>query len=587
MGEGMSQPVGYDLQTAPVVKVNGSELSSKRIDQLTGVRVTRTFRLAARAVLRFEDWDYEIASSAIAKVGADVEISSKKTGILFQGQITGIELLADAAVPTLVLTADDPAHKLTQERRVRTFTEVSYSDVVKKMAMEVGLQAKVTATTERFEYLIQADTDYGFLCEMADRVGFDWWVEGKTLNFAPPKPDAAPAVSLTLGRDLGQFGVRATALHPQKASVTGWDPKAKKSIVGSANLPSGSLPDLVRPYLTQGSAKTASSVGSPVSTGEATELAKRETAGWVSSALTATGSTIGVTGELVPGSVVAIVDAGPVSGNYPVTEVEHSYSRNGFRTRFVAGERRPVGLVDRLGPDPRSSFRMSGLVVGVVTGVSNPKGSQAEVKVKFPGVDDTLESAWARLVTLGGGSKRGVLFVPEINDEVIVGFEAGDLRRPVVLGGLFNGKDASPTFKKQGSAVDTRAITSRLGHVVEFGDGNAPDDQYIGLSLAGGHHQVKLGKKELTATVPTGTPIKLSAGQTSITIGDDGSITLSGKKITLKADTDIELSGLNVTAKANVKFSAGGAMAEIKANGQAEVSASGPVMIKGAIVQVN
>lgn len=583
----MTAPSGYDLQTAPVVKVNGTELTTASSDQLVGVRVTRTFRLAARAVLRFEDWDYKLSAGAVAKVGADIQIESKKTGTIFQGEVTGIELQADQAMPTLVITADDAAHKLTQVRRVRTFTEVSYSDVVRKMATEIGLRAQVSATTERFKYLIQADTDYGFLCELADRVGFDWWVDDKTLHFAAPQSDAAPARTLTLGEDLTQFGVRASALHPKSASVTGWDPAAKQSVVGTANLEPGTVPELVLPYLTAGSAAATGGADSPVSSSEATELAKREVAGWTSSAITASGTTLGVAAELVPGCVVKIDDAGPVSGNYQVTEVEHSYSASGFRTRFVAGERRPAGLVDRLGPDRRSSFRAFGLVVGVVTGVGNPQGTPAEVKVKFPGIDDQLESAWARVVTLGGGKSRGILFMPEINDEVIVGFEAGDLRRPVVLGGLFNGKDTHPVYKKQGSAVDTRAITSRLGHVVEFGDGSAPADQYIGLSLAGGHHQVKLGKQELTATVPAGTPIKLTAGQTAITIGDDGSITLSGKKITLKADMDIELSGLNVTAKANAKFSASGAMTEMKANAQAEISASGPVMVKGATVMVN
>lgn len=586
----MNPPLGSTAQEmllSPIIKVGGTELSAAKARQIQSLRITKALRIASRAVLRFEDAGFELASAGSFSVDQSLEIIIG-TATVFSGNITGIEVAAtDSLIPVLTVIADDPAYKLTRGTKVRTFTDVTYSDVVSKLAGEVGLRADVSAGNETFKYLMQADTDFGLLCELADRTGNDWWVDDKTLHFKPPSTSSSADLTLTLGKELSEFSVKTTALHPSSITVSGWDPKAKQSVQGTANLDSSHSSDLVAGFLSGGSGAVLSSVDTPLSSTEATELAKREVSGWRSSAVLARGATVYAAAQLKAGGLVEIADVGPTSGKYAVTEVEHLYNGKTFRTRFTAGERRPAGLVDKLGQQARSSFRAMGLVLGVVTAVGNPNGTPVEVKVKFPGVDNSLESAWARLATLGGGKSRGILFMPEVNDEVVVGFEGGDLRRPIVLGGMFNGVDTAPTYKKTGSAVDTRVVTSRLGHTVEFGDGSADADQYIGLSLAGGHHQMKLGKQELTATVPSGVPIKLTSGSASIEITKDGSITMTAKKISLKADTDVEFSGVNVTATANAKFAASGAIVEAKANGQAELSASGVVSIKGASVMVN
>ena len=66
------------------------------------------------------------------------------------------------------------------------------------------------------------------------------------------------------------------------------------------------------------------------------------------------------------------------------------------------------------------------------------------VRVKFPALGDTVESAWARVASPGAGKDRGMMFLPDVGDEVVVAFEHGDTRRPVVLGALYNAKDSRP-----------------------------------------------------------------------------------------------------------------------------------------------
>ena len=167
-----------------------------------------------------------------------------------------------------------------------------------------------------------------------------------------------------------------------------------------------------------------------------------------------------------------------------------------------------------------------------------------------------VESTWARVVTVGGGTRRGMTFIPEINDEVVVAFEGGDVRRPLVLGGLFNGKDIAVDFGVDNGNVNRRRITSRLGHFVELSDGTAPNQQHISMVLAGGQHSVRVGKDQVTASAPAGVPITITSGNSSFVIAKDGSITISGTKISIKATESVDIQGLNINLKANVKLAA-------------------------------
>lgn len=575
---------------APVIKVDGRPISASALNSLDELRVSRALRLAGRAVLRFTDTGYAVAAGGLFTMGTSVEIGSQLGAQMFLGEVTGIEMTLDRGQPEFTVIADDLAYKCTLGTKVRTFTKVSYADVIGKIAAEHGLQCNVSGLTERHEYLMQADSDFGFLNEIADRSGCDWWMTGRTLVFQHWQT-ATVTSQLSAGDDLLAFTVKATALHPGATTVRGWWPKTKQTV--SANGAASRLrPDaaLVTPYLNatplQAASASVSTADMPGDQQEAEDLADRLMQRWTAGAVTAKGVTV-VNPSIEPGSSVVIMNAGPASGSYDVTEIEHVYSHRGFETRFTAGDRRPSGLVDVLTGERRSSFRRDGLVVGLVTMVGNSQGSAGDVKVKYTAVGDQVESNWARIVTLGAGTGRGLTFLPEVNDEVIVGFEGGDARRPIVLGGVYNGRDVPAEFGVQNNTVSKRRITSRLGHFVELGDGVDPQNQHIQLSLAGDKHQVRLGKDKLDATVPAGTPVNIASGTASIQIDQAGAITLSGKKITLKSETDVEISGVNITAKASVKASVSGTMTEVKASATGEVSAGGPLALKGAVVAVN
>lgn len=103
---------------------------------------------------------------------------------------------------------------------------------------------------------------------------------------------------------------------------------------------------------------------------------------------------------------------------------------------------------------------INGVVVGLVTQVDVGK-----VKVNFPWLDDQHETDWIRIASVMSGDKRGAFFMPEVHDEVLVGFDQGSPRVPYVIGALWNGKDATP-----GQDVRDRRFTSKNGHMIRFLD---------------------------------------------------------------------------------------------------------------------
>lgn len=199
------------------------------------------------------------------------------------------------------------------------------------------------------------------------------------------------------------------------------------------------------------------------------------------------------------------------------------------------------------------SSRVYGMVVGVVTNNKDPD-ALGRVKVKFPWLSDTDESHWARVVTPMAGGGRGFYFIPEVDDEVLVGFEHGDVRLPYVLGSLWNGKDKPPEKNDDGKN-NLRAIKSRSGHLIRLDDTD------------------RQGKIEII-DASAKNKITISTKDNSITIEADADITIKSSKGKLV----LQGQGVEITSKAAVK---------IEATSNMDLKSSGQLNIKGAMVNIN
>ncbi|MDJ0693225.1 phage baseplate assembly protein V [Mastigocoleus sp. MO_188.B34] len=196
--------------------------------------------------------------------------------------------------------------------------------------------------------------------------------------------------------------------------------------------------------------------------------------------------------------------------------------------------------------DTQKQQKMSQKIYGVVIGiVSNNKDPEklGRVKVKFPWLSDNDESYWARIATPMAGPKRGIYFIPEIDDEVLVVFEHGDLRFPYILGALWNVKDIPPPEAKQDGKNNIRLIKSRSGHIISFDDTNGQEN--IEILDKTKSNSIKVDTKSNTITIKTDKDIKLSAPR--------GVIQLDAHKIKINS-TDTT----DITAVADMNIKATG-----------------------------
>ena len=129
------------------------------------------------------------------------------------------------------------------------------------------------------------------------------------------------------------------------------------------------------------------------------------------------------------------------SGKYFVTSATHIYNANGYETRFSISGRQPNTLSHLLESHAdEERGLMHGVVVGLVTNNKDPD-DLGRVKVKYPWLGDNIESDWIRLSSPMAGSGRGFLYLPEVNDEVLIAFEHGDVHHPYIVGALWSSTD--------------------------------------------------------------------------------------------------------------------------------------------------
>src|SRR5207245_11601758 len=178
----------------------------------------------------------------------------------------------------------------------------------------------------------------------------------------------------------------------------------------------------------------------------------------------------------------------------------------------------------------------------VVTDNNEPNNA-ARVKLKFPWLDDSYESDWARLAQLGAGPSSGALWIPEVNDEVLVAFEHGDIRRPFVVGNLYNGVDTP----NEGSGlfdhgkVKRRGFISRKGHKFIFFD----DPNKAGIAFISSDGNLKISLNETNSEIHISSQGKVHVqSQQDMTLESQATLKLSAQQgITLEAQTNLNLQG--------------------------------------------
>ncbi|MFJ2812359.1 MULTISPECIES: VgrG-related protein [unclassified Streptomyces] len=600
---------GRSFAADPVVETPG-ELPQIWAAQLMSCVVDENVGLPDAAVLTFRDPDHEFLQATGITIGTPlrvsvVTVSGQARERLFNGEVTGMEVDRDTTGSFTVLRAYSKAHRLQRGRKVVAYRNMTAAAIVRKVAAGAGLACgTVEAAPVTYQQLSQANvSDWDFLQFLAGESGAQVRVDDQgTLQFTrPEKASGAPAPStpatqnpmvLEYGRNL--LALRASLSAADGASeveVRGWDVTtkrrlvAKKPAVTSDTVMPGLSPQLAArfgtsakvtvtdtPYRTQ--AETTAVAGA---------VADQISAGFGELELLAEGNP-----RLRAGKPVALGNVGQAfSGKYTTTAVQHVLEpHGGYRTTVwvsTSPDRSLTGLVTGANAPGRGP-RMPGLAIGVVTDVRETGGAQkGGVRLTFPWLDDTYVTDWVRTVQWGGKGGGGV-FSPEVNDEVLVGFEQGLLDSPYVIGGLYNGVDQPsphdvPLIDSTTGRVNRRSLVSRSGHRVELLDARSPGRSGVRLSSADERLEVFLDNRRdrIELTVYAG------KSRQSLT-----SVVLDTKGITLDAGRgDVSVSGRNVDIQGRVGVKIGGR--DVTVNGASGVTVDGGLLavLKAKLIRIN
>jgi phage protein D len=604
----VTSPALVILPSVSIGPGEGAALSPGASRCLVRVTVETHLHLPSMFELAFVGATGSTLQAAGVVMGAQVRISASASAPelakqLITGEVTAFEGLYEDLTGTTTVRGYDLSHRLQRARRTRAFVNVSDADAAERIARDAGLElGEITPSEVIHSHLPQYDqTDWEFLKQRAAETGYEFSMADGLFSFRRASslqgPGAATAYQLKLHSNLRSFSARVTAgnLTPD-VEVRVWDPLAAKVVSAVSGARTGSAsatgeqspetlagvfsdpadgadpgppPSPVVEELGPPPSGTAFVVyDRPVGTGPsadsaATLLADGLTEQTSSTFAEAEGEAAG-TPAIQAGARVTVEG---VPGDFPagwvVTRARHLFAvaEHGYTTEFAATGRHDRSLLGlaSVGATQAPLPRIPGVVCGVVTNVND---SKARVKVTLPWLSPDYESDWAPVALFGAGPRSGAMFLPEVGDQVLLGFEFGDPRRPYVLGGIVS---AASHYSLGGAAVQAtgeaasvvrRGFVAPSGNMIAFydemppGDDPEPTASRISLGTRDGSFGLALDVVKGTLTLacaPQQSPGRLTincanAGSVTIQAGAGGTMTIDGgDSLTVKAQTSLTI----------------------------------------------
>ena len=554
------------------ILIDGAQVSPEIRAALVDVKVVETLSLPASATIRITDPELTHVDSPTLAIGKALEVkigamAARSVAKVFKGEIVAIEPNFSESGCEVIVRALDKSHRLQRVRDVKAYQQQKPTDIVTELCSEVGLSGSCGSTgMVTYEiFMRKGETARELIAGFERDFDYRFWVDDGRFKFEPVGDEGVTA-NLKLRENLISFRPRASAAEvSNEVLVRGWDPKKKRETAGRANArlsatKTGSFnADTGKQAF--GTAKVFNSARVVDNAGEAEALARSLAGRKADSIVEAEGTCFGDP-KLRAGIRVKIENVGTrFGGEYSITSVTHLYSaRSGYKTSFRVSGASTRTLLDLMRPPERRDWS-SGLVIGLVTNTKDPDDI-GRVKVKFPSLPDgpggAVESAWARIAVLSAGLKRGTLMMPQVDEEVLVGFENGDPRRPFVLGSLFNPKD-EPGEELLANRDGSFAVLSNEKAIVHSKkDLELKSDQNMVIEIKSDQKTKVQGSLEQQVTGGA----KLKANNT-YEIEAGNSMTIKGVNVTVQASASLQLKGATV-----------------------DVQASGPLTLKGAIINI-
>jgi Rhs element Vgr protein len=569
-----------------LIKVEGTQLPSTV--QVLSLVVTKEINRIPRAKITLIDGDtaqakFTTSDESFFVPGKAIEIAvgfESDEQLIFKGIVVkhSIKIRANGR-SQLFVECMDAAFLTTINRKSRYFTEVTDADAIEEILGAYQLTADIEPMEVSHDELVQFETtDWNFIVSRAEANGRLCFVSDGELNIKAPDFSTEPVLTLQFGATLLEFDAEMDARNQYPAvKAFSWDYSNQELLEVEA-----ADPGFVEGGNIQASDLAAVGQIDSFDLRHSGQVVQEELQAWADACLLRSrmakirgrAKFQGFPG-IKPGDMIQLQGVGErFNGKAFVSAIRHEIAGGNWTTDAQIGfshqwYAEQMALSSAPAPGLVSGIR--GLQLGVVTQLEGDPGGEHRILVKVPVISTQEDGIWARVATLdagsGAGSGRGTFFLPEIDDEVVVGFVNDDPRDPVVMGMLHSSSKPAPI-----AATDDnhqKGYVSRSELKLLF------DDEKKILSI-----ETPAGKK-IVLDEDGGMLLLEDENGNKIEMSSSGIVIESAGDLTLKAGGNLKAEGsTNLELKAGANFKAEGSAG-------AELSTSAIAVLKGSLVQIN
>ncbi|KJS07328.1 MAG: type VI secretion system tip protein VgrG [Vicingaceae bacterium] len=564
LSAGSEIPSTYEIMSMNIT-MGISKLSSAEITVRDGSSASQTF---------------EVTDSDTFKPGTEIEIKlgyQSKNDSIFKGVVTKESItVSEGSVSSLKISCKDKAEVLTMNKEKATYLKKKDSEIIQEIIGNVsGLTADVTATTLVNEEIVKPKiSDWDFINMLAEKNGMIVTTDAGKVTVAVPDVSATPELQIQFGYDMIEFDSEINATEQYSGvECSAFDPATQKMITATAKDPTVNKEgDLT------GSTLSSVLSANPLKLTKSAPLPQDELQAWADATLqrlrlsqfTGTVTFHGSPKAKVNSLIKLLGLSDRFNGDSYISGITHSISGGGWTTTAEIGMSSEsfAEKNELLNPGSEGvSPPVHGLQTGIVKKINADPNNEFRVQVQLPILGDDSDPIWARLSTFYAGNTFGAYFMPEVDDEVILGFMDDNPSYPIILGSVFSSKIPAPETPDEKNTIKTLITSSKLQ--LKFDDENK-----VFTILTPGGNTMVFSDKDKGITVTDQNKNKIEMKDAGITLTDKSNntiemtssgITINSKsKLTLKAAQEVDVQGASIS-----------------------VSADGSTAIKGSTVAIN
>lgn len=581
------------------VQSNGSDIPDTY--QVHSIKVHQSVNRISSATLEVldgnpSDENFKVSAASTFVPGAEISISLGYDGTntkVFVGIVTKQTIRVNPGVgPMLLIECRDKAIQMAIGRKSSAYQKKKDSDVISSLISSYsGLSSDVTSTSVELPELVQYYTsDWDFMLSRAEVNSLVVSTINNKVSVFSPTASTSSVLTVTYGDNLYHFNAELNAVSQlSKVTASAWDPKsqalisesASNNLAGPGNLSSSKLAEVAGPD--DFSLQTTAAV----SNDNLTQWSKGQ---MLKSELSKIMGDVRFQGnaKVTVGSYITLDGLGDrFDGDHFVSSVEHDYSDGNWFTTTEIGLS-PFWFVQEHEVEAPSAAGLlpgvEGLFNATVKQIDQDPDNAYRILIELPLFNDNGEGVWARLANFYSSSGFGAFFLPEIGDEVVVGFLNQDPRFPMILGSLYS-ENRKPYSELTPNAENSKkAIVTKSELRIVFDDEN----KILTLTTPAGNtvvlddqnQQIEIKDQNSNSITMSSSGIDMKS-PSNINIEADQNVTIKGGMgVTVQATQDVSIKGMNVKANADVQFSAQG-------SATAEVQGGAELTLKGAMVMIN